>query len=72
MVSTEGPVRRACPPRPSQPGGHAIDFDPEDNLIGIVLVNRSILIDHLGELRITWRNVHVSHDDRAAVFAAAA
>jgi uncharacterized protein YuzE len=54
------------------PEGHAIDFDANDNVIGMVFVNMRFLVNRDGELRITWPDGHVSHDERAAVFAAAA
>jgi uncharacterized protein YuzE len=54
------------------PEGHAIDFDGDDKVIGMVLVNLRFLVNRDGELRITWPDGHVSHDERAAVFAAAA
>ena len=54
------------------PEGHAVDFDAAGNVIGMILVNAKWLIDRDGELRITWPDGHVSHDERGAVFAAAA
>lgn len=54
------------------PEGHAIDFDGEQNVIGLVLVSLRLLVDRDGELRITWPDGRVSQDDRAAVFAAVA
>ena len=54
------------------PEGHAVDFDGDGNVIGIVLVNVRWLMERDGELRITWPDGHVSHDDPASVLARAA
>lgn len=54
------------------PEGHAVDFDPEGNVIGMILVNVRWLMDRDGELKITWPDGHVSHDEPAQVLAAAA
>ena len=53
------------------PEGHAIDFDSEENVIGLVLVSVRALVDRDGELRITWPDGHVSHDGRGILAAAA-
>jgi len=53
------------------PEGHAVDLDTDGNVIGMILVNLRFLVDRDGELRITWPDGHVSHDDRAAALAAA-
>lgn len=52
--------------------GHAVDFDENGNVIGLVLVNLRFLIERDGELRITWPDGHLSRDDRAVGLAAAA
>ncbi|MBV9820364.1 MAG: DUF2283 domain-containing protein [Solirubrobacterales bacterium] len=54
------------------PEGHAVDLDSDGNVIGMILVNLRFLVDRHGELRITWPDGHVSHDDRAVAFVAAA
>lgn len=54
------------------PEGHAVDFDADDNVIGMVLVNVRWLMDRDGELRITWPDGHVSHDSPSDVLPAAA
>ena len=54
------------------PEGHAVDFDADGNVIGMVLVNVRWLIERDGELRLTWPDGHVSHDERSSVLAAAA
>lgn len=54
------------------PEGHAVDFDADGNVIGMVLVNVRWLIKRDGELRLTWPDGHVSHDERSSVLAAAA
>jgi uncharacterized protein YuzE len=56
----------------AMPEGHAIDFDADDNVVGMVLVNLRFLVNRDGELRITWLDGHVSRDERSVVFAAAA
>jgi uncharacterized protein YuzE len=52
--------------------GHGIEFDEHGNVIAITLVNIRRLVDRDGELRITWPDGHVSHDDQPRVLAAAA
>jgi uncharacterized protein YuzE len=54
------------------PEGHAIDFDSEGNVIGMVLVGVRWLMDRDGELRVTWPDGHVSHDAPSSVLPAAA
>lgn len=54
------------------PEGHAVDFDADGNVIGLVLVNVRWLMDRDGELRITWLDGHVSHDAPSDVLPAAA
>ena len=53
------------------PEGHGIEWDESWRVIAMTLVNVKWLIDRDGELRITWPDGHVSHDDRSSVFAAA-
>jgi uncharacterized protein YuzE len=52
--------------------GHAVDFDADGNVIGMVLVNVRWLMDRDGELRVTWPDGHVSHDAPSDVLPAAA
>lgn len=54
------------------PEGHAVDFDKDENVIGMVLVNVRWLMDRDGELRVTWPDGHVSHDAPSSVLPAAA
>ena len=54
------------------PEGHAVDFDADGNVIGMVLVGVRWLMDRDGELRITWPDGHVSHDAPSDVLPAAA
>jgi uncharacterized protein YuzE len=54
------------------PEGHAVDFDADDNVIGMVLVNVRWLMDRDSELRVTWPDGHVSHDVPSDVLPAAA
>jgi uncharacterized protein YuzE len=54
------------------PEGHAVDFDADGNVIGMVLVNVRWLMDRDGELRVTWPDGHVSHDAASDVLPAAA
>jgi uncharacterized protein YuzE len=54
------------------PEGHAVDFDADGNVIGMVLVNVRWLMDRDGELRVTWPDGHVSQDAPSAVLPAAA
>jgi uncharacterized protein YuzE len=54
------------------PEGHAVDFDADGNVIGMVLVNVRWLMDRDGELRITWPDGHVSHGAPADILPAAA
>jgi uncharacterized protein YuzE len=54
------------------PEGHAVDFDADGNVIGMVLVNVRWLMDRDGELRVTWPDGHVSHDAPSAVLPTAA
>lgn len=53
------------------PEGHGIEWDDNGRVVAMTLVNVKRLIDRDGELRITWPDGHVTHDDRASVFAAA-
>lgn len=54
------------------PEGHAVDFDADGNVLGMVLVSVRWLMERDGELRLTWPDGHVSHDDPASVLARAA
>ena len=55
----------------STPEGHGIEFDENGNVIALTLVNAKWLIDRDRELRITWPDGHVSHDDASVVLAPA-
>lgn len=54
------------------PEGHAVDFDADGNVIGMVLVNVRWLMDREGKLRITWPDGHVSQDAPTDVLPSAA
>lgn len=54
------------------PEGHAVDFDADGEVIGMVLVNVRRLMERDGELRLTWPDGRVSRDERSSVLAAAA
>lgn len=56
----------------ASPEGHAIEFDEQGRAIAMTLVNVRWLTDRDRELRVTWPDGHVTHDDRVAVFAPAA
>jgi uncharacterized protein YuzE len=72
-LSVDGYDAGGLPPRAdASPEGHAIEWDIHGRVIAITVVNVRWLIDRDGELRITWPDGHVSHDDRSSVFAAAA
>jgi uncharacterized protein YuzE len=71
-LSVEGYDAGGLPSRAyACPEGHGIEWDEHGRVIAMTLVNVRWLIDRDAELRITWPDGHVSHDDRAAVFAAA-
>jgi uncharacterized protein YuzE len=53
------------------PEGHAVDFDADGNVIGMVLVSVRWLMDRDGELRIIWPDGHISHEAPSAVLPAA-
>lgn len=54
------------------PEGHAVDFDADGKVIGMVLVSVRWLMDRDGELRITWPEGRVSHDAPSDVLPCAA
>jgi uncharacterized protein YuzE len=54
------------------PEGHAVDFDADENVIGMVLVNVRRLMERDGKLVVTWPDGHVSHDAPASVLPTAA
>ena len=54
------------------PEGHAVDFDADGNVIGMVLVNVRWLMDRDGELVVTWPDGHVSRDAPSSVLPTAA
>jgi uncharacterized protein YuzE len=54
------------------PEGHAVDFDAEGNIIGMVIVSLRHLLEEEGELKITLPEAHVPPEEFAAVLPAAA
>jgi uncharacterized protein YuzE len=54
------------------PEGHAVDFDAEGNVIGMIIVNLRFLLDRDGELKITWPEAHIPPDEFSSVLPAAA
>lgn len=54
------------------PEGHAVDFDADGNIVGMVIVNLRALIERDGELKITWPEAHVQPAEFSSVLAAAA
>jgi hypothetical protein len=72
-LSVEGYDAGGLPPHgDASPEGHGIEYDEGWRVIAMTLVNVKWLIERDGELRITWPDGHVSHDDRASVLAPAA
>lgn len=53
------------------PEGHAVDFDVDGNVIGMVLVSPRSLLDRDGELKITWPEGHLRREQLAPVLAPA-
>jgi hypothetical protein len=56
----------------ASPEGHGIEFDEDWRVTAMTLVNVKWLVERDGELRITWPDGHVTHDDPPRVLAAAA
>ena len=54
------------------PEGHAVDFDADGNVIGMIVVNLRFLLERDGELKITWPEAHVPREEFSAVLPAAA
>lgn len=54
------------------PEGHAVDFDAEGNVIGMIIVNLRFLLERDGQLKVTWPEAHVPPDEFSSVLAAAA
>jgi uncharacterized protein YuzE len=54
------------------PEGHAVDFDADGNVIGMVLVSVRLLLDRDGQLTITWPEGHLAREQLAPVLAPAA
>jgi uncharacterized protein YuzE len=54
------------------PEGHAVDFDADGNIIGMVIVSLRHLLDLDGELKITLPEAHVPREEFSAVLPAAA
>ena len=72
-LSVDGYDAGGLPPHAdATPEGHGVEWDEQGRVIAMTLVNARWLIDRDGELRITWPDGHVSHDDRSSVFTAAA
>jgi hypothetical protein len=56
----------------ASPEGHAIEFDDERRPIAMTLVGVRWLMDQDGELKITWPDGRVTHDEPSTVLPAAA
>jgi len=54
------------------PEGHAVDYDADGNVIGMIIVNLRFLLERDGELKITWPEAHVPREEFSAVLPAAA
>lgn len=54
------------------PEGHAVDFDADGNVIGMIIVNLRSLIKRDGELIVTWPEAHVPARAFSSVLAVAA
>lgn len=54
------------------PEGHGIEFDEDWRVMAMTLVNVKWLLERDGELRITWPDGHVTHDEPVRVLDAAA
>jgi uncharacterized protein YuzE len=54
------------------PEGHAVDFDADGNIVGMVIVSLRHLLDLDGELKITLPEAHVPREEFSAVLPAAA
>ena len=54
------------------PEGHAVDFDADGNVIGMIIINLRFLLERDGELKITWPEAHVPREEFSAVLPAAA
>ncbi len=72
-LSVEGYDAGGLPPHAhATPEGHGVEYDEGWGVIAMTLVNVKWLLERDGELTITWRDGHVSHDDPPRVLAAAA
>ena len=54
------------------PEGHGIEYDEEQHVTALTLVNVRFLIGRDVELKLTWPDGHVTHDAPAEVLPAAA
>lgn len=54
------------------PEGHAVDFDANGNIIGMVIVSLRHLLELDGELKLTLPEAHVPPAEFASVLSAAA
>lgn len=54
------------------PEGHAVDYDADGNVIGMIIVNLRFLLERDRGLKITWPEAHVPREEFAAVLPAAA
>jgi hypothetical protein len=72
-LSVEGYDAGGLPPHAdATPEGHGVEYDEDWRVIAMTLVNVKRLLERDGELRITWPDGHISHDDPPRVLAAAA
>jgi hypothetical protein len=60
------------PETDATPEGHAVDFDANGNIIGMVIVSLRHLLELDGELRFTLPEAHVPREESSAVMPAAA
>lgn len=68
VTGYRGPSPRAY----VSPEGHGIEWDEQDRVVAMTLVNVRRLIERDGDLRITWPDGHVSHDAGPTVLTPAA
>jgi hypothetical protein len=64
--------RTFSPHADATPEGHGIEFDENWRVIAMTLVNLKWLLERDGELKITWPDARVTHDDAPRVLAAVA
>jgi uncharacterized protein YuzE len=68
VAGYEGPPADAD----ATPEGDGIEYDEKGRVIAMTLVNVKWLLDHDGELTITWPSGHVRADELAEALASAA